>query len=246
MMNEPSETGVESMPNLTIISRERHESARSWVYRLIVHNIVHLLLPPGSALIESQFRERLAVSRTPIREAFMQLAQDDFITIIPQKGTYVNRVDMSEALDLWYIRCSVETETARRAAGNVTPEMDRELRRCIKVQEKMARIRDFEKFAESDDAFHKIIYKAAGKESVWDFFRRTNVLHFRNRLLRLRVGRETEALIRQHKDIARALLKGDPEQAAEKMQRHLSDANRNAGSVQEEFPDYITPSKTPI
>lgn len=243
VMNE-SATGTESMPNLTVIPREPHESARSWVHRLLLYNIVHMLVEPGSTLVELELRKRLGVSRTPMREAFMQLAQENFITIVPQKGTYVSRIDMTEVLDLRYIRCFVEMETARRAAGRLTPEMEEELYGCIAVQEEMAKIRDFEKFVDADDALHEIIYRAAGKEGVWDFFRRTNLQHFRSRLLRLRAGREPDALILQHKNIVAALVKGKPDRAAEEIQKHLSDSNWNAGSVREMFPDYITPPKT--
>ncbi len=234
-------TGTESMPDLQIIQRQQHESARSWVYRLLLHNIVHLLLPPGTPVVESELRTILGVSRTPIREAFMQLAQENFITILPQKGTYVSRIDMSEVLELRFIRRCVESETVQRAAGNITPEVRDSLYARLAEQEKAAEQHDFEGFISADDAMHHVIYCAAGKEGVWEFFRRTNLQHFRSRLLRLRAGRGLDNLIREHKEIISCLVANDAAGAAAGVQKHLSDSTWNAGSVQEQYPDFINP-----
>lgn len=227
------------MPDLLILPRDPHEPARNWVYRLLLYNIVHLRLPPGSALVELEVRQRLGVSRTPMREAFMQLAQENFIQIVPQKGTYVSRIDMSQVLELRYIRRCTEAETARQAASGITEPIERQLLACLERQEEEAAKHDFEGFIDADDAMHRTIYAAAGKEGVWDFFSRTNLQHFRSRILGLRVGRTLTRLIGEHRKIVDALLAGDADKAESGVRTHLSDKAWNADSVQEKYPDYI-------
>lgn len=231
----------ETTPDLVILSRAPHESARSWVYRLLLHNIVHLVLPPGSDLVESEVRRRLGISRTPIREAFMQLAQENFINIVPQKGTYVSRIDMSQVLEFRYIRRCVEAETTRLAVNNMTQARERALRKYITVQQRAAGRKDIEAFIRADDDMHGVIYEMAGKARVWEFFNKTNLQHMRSRILRLRAGRALGRLIDEHKAIVAALAAGDASKAEEGVKQHLSDATWNAGSVREMFPDYIIP-----
>ncbi len=125
---------TEIMPGFAPLPREKHESARVWCYRVLLRNIVHLNLPPGSCLLESEVRQRLDVSRTPVREALMQLAQEGFVTIVPQKGTYVTRIDMKQVLELRYIRGCVESKTAAEAARRMTPELEKRFAKCLSLQ----------------------------------------------------------------------------------------------------------------
>lgn len=221
--------------------RLQYETARIWSHRAILHNILHLNLPPGSCLVEAEVRRRLGVSRTPVREALMQLAQENFVRIVPQKGTYVTRIDMSEVLRLRYIRRAVEAETARLAAAALTPDDEADLWACLERQRAAADRHDLEDFIACDDAMHRALYGAAGKSEVWDFFARTNLQHYRSRILGLRVGRTLGRLIGEHEELVAALAAHDPERSDVAVRRHLSDQAWNADSVLEKYPDYILP-----
>lgn len=216
-----------------------HEPARVWCYRVLLHNIVHLCLPPGSCLVETEVRARLGVSRTPVREALMQLAQEKFVQIVPQKGTYVSRIDMAQVLELRYIRRAAEAEVVREAAGRMTADAVEELRRCLARQEEASERQDFEEFIRVDDAMHQAVYIAAGKGGVWEFFSKNNLHHFRSRILGLRVGRTLSRLIGEHAAIVDALARNDATAAEAAVRRHLSDQVWNADSVLEKYPEYI-------
>lgn len=226
-------------PGFVLLPRQPHESARTWCYRVLIHNITHMLLPPGSCLVESEVRKIMEVSRTPVREALMQLAQENFVNIVPQKGTYVSRIDMSQVLELRYIRRCVEAETARQAAAHANGEQLAELQLHLERQKTAATAQNFEAFIAADDDMHRVIYQAAGKEGVWDFFSRTNLHHFRSRILGLRVGRTLSRLISEHENLIVALRSGNPDAAEAAVRRHLFDTAWNADSVQERYPDYI-------
>lgn len=235
---DPPPAGDEE-PGFVLLPREPHESARVWCYRVLVHNIIHLHLPPGSSVVESELRKIIGVSRTPVREALMQLAQEGFVYILPQKGTYVSRIDMSRVLELRYIRRCAEAEAAREAAGRISEEQLAELALHLERQKTAAASHNFEAFIKADDAMHRVVYEAAGRGGVWEFFNRTNLQHFRSRILGLRVGRTLARLIGEHEAIVAALRSRDADQAATAVRAHLSDAAWNADSVQEKYPDYI-------
>ena len=78
---------------ITIPERKERESAKEYVVRVLVDNIVNTGLEPGEKLIEQELCEKLGVSRTPFREAELELAQRKLIDIRPKIGTYVAYID---------------------------------------------------------------------------------------------------------------------------------------------------------
>ena len=76
---------------LEIAERQPRETTREYALRILSDNILKLKLVPGTALSEQEVAGELAVSRTPVREAFIHLAQASLLNIVPQKGTYVSQ-----------------------------------------------------------------------------------------------------------------------------------------------------------
>ncbi len=65
------------------------------IYRILRRDIVHCLIAPGTPLSEKEVSVRFNVSRQPVREAFIKLAENGLIQIRPQRGSYVNKISMS-------------------------------------------------------------------------------------------------------------------------------------------------------
>lgn len=87
--------------------RKRGTGAR-FVYDTLRDEILDLMLPPGAAIDEAGLAERLAMSRTPIREALVRLAADGLVTLLPNRSTIVSQIDFPnlhhffDALTLMY------------------------------------------------------------------------------------------------------------------------------------------------
>ena len=84
---------------ITISERREHESAKSFVLRVLIDNIINTRLEPGEKLNEPELCEQLGVSRTPFREAELELAQRRLIEIRPKIGTYVSLIDAELVVD---------------------------------------------------------------------------------------------------------------------------------------------------
>lgn len=69
-------------------------------------------------LDERQLSERLATSRTPIREALARLEQEGLVQIVPRKGVYIVRKSKAEILDMITVWAALEGMAARLAARN--------------------------------------------------------------------------------------------------------------------------------
>src|SRR5439155_908312 len=68
-------------------------------YARILERIVSLEMPPGSVVNEARLRDELQIGRTPIREALQRLARENLVRSIPQRGTFVTDVNITDLAD---------------------------------------------------------------------------------------------------------------------------------------------------
>ena len=94
------------------------------VYEALKHDILDLVLAPGSALDETRIAERFGLSRTPIREALVRLAADGLVATLPNRNTIVAPIDFSalpahfDALTLMH-RVTTRLAALRRTAKDL-------------------------------------------------------------------------------------------------------------------------------
>ena len=89
------------------------ENARMYAHRIILDNIINLELPPGSAISENDLSVSLNLSRTPVREALIEMTRLDLVKIYPQKGSFVSKIDYDLIEEAKFIRLSLELAALR-------------------------------------------------------------------------------------------------------------------------------------
>ena len=75
---------------MEIYPRLRKESARDYALKVLEGNITSLDLAPGTPISENELAAELGISRTPVREAIIELAKAYLIEIYPQRGSFVS------------------------------------------------------------------------------------------------------------------------------------------------------------
>src|SRR3954462_6423604 len=119
-------------------------------YRDIEELIVTLELPPGSAVSEGMLSRRLAIGRTPIREALQRLARESLVVILPRRGVIVSEINVRTQLRLLETRREVERLVARSAARRATPAERRRMAGLAERFEASARRNDDKAFMRVD------------------------------------------------------------------------------------------------
>src|SRR5215831_15966336 len=137
------------------------------VFRTLRSSIVTMQLTPATALSEQEIADRLAVSRQPVREAFIKLSEIGLVRVLPQRGTYVVKISAKAVTDARFVREAVECAIARRAAEGIAKPAVDALRAVIADQRKAARSGDAEQFFVLDDAFHRGLAQAADCTYAW-------------------------------------------------------------------------------
>lgn len=225
---------------MEITARQLHESAKEYVARTLLDNIVHTRLEPGQKLQEQALCAQLQVSRTPLREAMLELAQRQLIEIRPKIGSYVSLIDPAVVEQVRHLRSVLETELAEMACTALgQPELDRLWenialwRMCIERQQE-ARI------FQLDKEFHRLLYEGCGRmywytlvESAAPHFDRTTILSFRCRPM--------EHILDDHEQLVRALEARDVPTARRLASRHMERYCENLDAIRARFPQYFVP-----
>src|SRR4030088_2205449 len=86
-------------------------------------------LLPGDIINEAELSARYSVSRTPIREALLQLQAQGMLTSLPRSGMLVAKMDVPQLLAMWELLAELEGICARLACERMTPEERAELTR---------------------------------------------------------------------------------------------------------------------
>src|SRR4051794_41371177 len=136
-----------------LLPRGRTASQRAYDY--VKARLLDGRFPGGTLLSENELATRLGVSRTPVRQALVQLEAEELLELYPKRGALVVPISPSEAEDVLEARLLIETHCARRAAG-AGPRLVERLREAIDEQE-----RGVGGFAWSDRDFHTSIVESA-------------------------------------------------------------------------------------
>jgi DNA-binding GntR family transcriptional regulator len=105
----------------------RPEPLRAAVYRRVVRLMTSGELEPGQTLTEAGLSKTLGVSRTPVREALLQLEAEGVLQSTPAKGFTVRKLSITEAAELFPILATLESLAVRIAAKQVNLRELREI-----------------------------------------------------------------------------------------------------------------------
>lgn len=178
-------------------------------------------LRPGAALSEKEIAGRFGVSRQPVREAFIKLAEAGLVQVLPSRGTYVMKISLREVANARFVREAVECALARSASRLIDPDGVARLRRLIAEQSAAAGRGDYSGFTALDEAFHQAIAEIVDCDYAGRVVESARAQTDRVRYLSLPGTSPIPLLITQHNAIVDALEAGDPDLAATAMRIHL-------------------------
>ncbi len=205
-----------------IVEQKPQESIREYVYRFLKVNIINLELPPGQNISEQEVASQLQVSRTPVREAFIKLAQENLLDIIPQKGTYVSLIDTDQVEESTFVRQTLEYEVIQQACTNFPAEELFQLQSCLALQKLCISEKNYYQFFEMDENMHAIIFRGCKKARTWEMLQLMNAHYNRVRILSLKTKEfKWDQLLEHHQDLIKAIQERDVELGKKTIELHL-------------------------
>jgi GntR family transcriptional regulator, rspAB operon transcriptional repressor len=199
----------------------RERSLVPRLYRDLRERIVSVDLVPGEAVSEGRTAQSYGVSRTPVREAFKRLAEDGFLDVLPQVGTFVARIDLAVVRDNQFVRETLECRLVELAAERIDDRGRAMLRSNIALQRKALADGDRAAFFAADEAMHEAMAVIAGHAGVWQIIDSAKAQLDRIRHLSLASVDRSRLRVTEHRTVVERVIAGDGTGAAEAMRRHL-------------------------
>ncbi|MCW2781402.1 MAG: hypothetical protein JWR35_1851 [Marmoricola sp.] len=224
-------------PDLAPIVRARGRIS-DLVTDVLTEAIRDLRLLPGAALSETDLAAKLAVSRTPLREAISRLGDHGLITVVPQVGTRVALIDPADVEQAVFIRSALET-AAFRDASLKEPRDVSVLRHLLAVQQQAVDVDDMNAFFVADEAFHQEVFRLGGHPTVWTVLVRAKVQLDRLRRLALPEVVEAQALVEEHTRIVDLLESGEAEAGSQVVSVHSHRAIELIPTLRGRHPAYF-------
>jgi DNA-binding GntR family transcriptional regulator len=122
--------------------------------------ILEGVLKPGERLRAEALAQRYGTSRTPVREALLQLEAQGLVEVEPNRGAVVRAFDRADLLDLYEVRALLEPAAAARAARRIDPDDIARLRANCDAAQRAGD--DADRQIALNEEFHRIIGDAAG------------------------------------------------------------------------------------
>ncbi len=210
-------------------------SAAARVYAHVKERLLDGTFAGGALLSENELSQQLGLSRTPVRQAFVQLEAEGLLELYPKRGALVVPVAASEIEDVFEARLLVEEHCARRAA-NAGARLVAELEPIIAEQEEAVAqgAAAMGAFARADRHFHRAIVDAAGNAILTRLY---DALRDRQqRISAVSLARnpgDASRFVTEHRGIMEALGRGDADAAAERASAHLRAARDVARGIRD-------------
>ncbi|MDY0746336.1 GntR family transcriptional regulator [Paucibacter sp. R3-3] len=123
--------------------------------------IVSNILKPGTRLIEVALTRQLGVSRTPVREAFLQLEREGLVTVVARTGVFVRQVTPRDVDEIYTVRSALESLAIELAARQLTAVGKAQLDEALEAMHRCVESADPVGYTEELDGFYAIVMRLA-------------------------------------------------------------------------------------
>ena len=146
---------------------KEHASLKDKVYIYLKDEIAQGRLKPGERIKEKEIAQEFGISRTPIREALLQLEAEGFVKFLPRRGIIVRKLTVKEVTDVWLTIGILEGG----AAALATPRMNKRdlstLERLTLEMQKALEKESYEEYNRLNLRFHETFLKKCGNEQLY-------------------------------------------------------------------------------
>ena len=193
---------------------EKRDSAKEKVYRQVAQWIIDGTMVPGEKLNEGEIAAYFSVSRTPVHEALMLLAEHHFVEIRPSRGSFVSRLSLEEADAVYEAISALNGVLSGLACGKRTEEDLAGLEALNRQMEEALQAGDSEEVLRLDDAFHLRLAEIAGNPYLVKYLRQLQMHITRFEHIFIRDEKDRQHSAQDHQAIIDAVAAGDRLRAA--------------------------------
>ena len=207
------------------IQKERFQKRplRVEVYEVLRAAIIEGRLRPRQKLNEVDLGNHLGISRTPVREALMQLEKEGLVTIDPGKGAAIAEISRSDLVEIYPIVSVLEGLAARKAATNLTFEDLSGMKDLNRQLKDLAKRGDASAYMEANSRLHQVFLDKYPNERLRDLIASYKGQIHRFRLFSLNLPGRMQESVLEHDRIIVAFEKRDASRVEHLVRKHVEE-----------------------
>jgi DNA-binding GntR family transcriptional regulator len=199
----------------------------SEMYERVVSAILDHRLPPGTKLVEDKLASAFGVSRTRIRPVLVRLANEQVVTLTPNRGATIAEPSEQEAREVFEARRLIEPRLVELFIARAGVDDMACLKACIADEDAARLAGDMRRAIRLSGDFHLHIAERAGHQTLGRILReltsRTSLILMTYSPAHAREREEATACgCREHRALLDAITLRDAPEAARRMQDHLT------------------------
>lgn len=139
---------------------------REIAYEVLKKAIITGEIPAGERIVETDYADRLHISRTPLREALRKLERDGLVEYVMRRGVIVHAFTTEDVEQIYTIRNCLEMLTLPDIIEKATPEDIAHLRELLAKMDELNAKNDVEALSPVAREFHTAITAISGKNRI--------------------------------------------------------------------------------
>jgi GntR family transcriptional regulator, rspAB operon transcriptional repressor len=191
------------------------------LFNRIKEDILSGKLKKDQKLVEQSICDEYKVSRTPVREALLQLEMEGLVEMVPNRGAFVLGLSARDMDDMFILRKIYEMQAVRWAIPRITEEEMSQLEETFEFMEFYTMKNDVDKMLNINVNFHQTIYKASHNRMLQHLLA-TYQAYIRHGSRQFDEKEEyLQTVLKEHRDIFQAFVDKDVEAGVRAMEIHM-------------------------
>lgn len=191
---------------------------------------------PGYQALENDVAEDLGMSRTPVREALIQLKHEGLVELIPRRGMRIVPVVAEDMKEIYDVLTSLESMAAellaRRHPDAATLEP---MKAATRDMEAALKVDDLDAWAAADERFHRALIDLCGNKRLANMANTVRDQGHRARMVTLRLRAKPSASADEHERVLEAIETGDWKTARDVHYEHRKRASVELTQILEKY-----------
>lgn len=198
------------------------KSLRENITKELRERIYSGYLPPGFKLVESQLAQDFEISRTPVREAILQLESEGLVRILPNKGAIVNVLSIEEIGEIYIVFGALSGTAASLSIDLISDDELKQMEACIAKMEARKENNDRREYFALNNEFHSIFLRPCRKRLLLKLIKNYTKQVGRYWYLLLSNSKNMESFSEQHTKILEAFKSKNSKLAREVVEGHIN------------------------
>ncbi len=200
---------------------------REIAYEVLKKAIITGEIPAGERIVETDYADRLHISRTPLREALRKLERDGLVEYVMRRGVVVRAFTIDDVKEIYTIRNALEMLTLPSVIDNATPEDIAELREMLSQMDALVRQDDVESLSPLARAFHSRLTSICGQKRILRVIESQDEYIRRFSAMSIRQENRRGAAHEEHHRLVDYIEARDLKSLTELMQHHIDRSMEN-------------------